>query len=225
MSKEIELLDEKIAIIKEILADCMAKETINPFEIADNELEVAQLRGALRGLKKSKTLLEEKERKDIMEKENEFFNSHYVHRSEKIKIMYHDPDMPKLDYVDGKSDWIDLRAAETVEMKAGEFKLISLGISVQIPHGYELIAAPRSSTFKNFGILQTNSVGVIDESYCGSDDIIKFPALAMRDTVIHKGDRICQCRLLEHQPHITFEEVNNLDENTSRGGFGSTGVQ
>ena len=141
-----------------------------------------------------------------------------------IKIKYHTGNIEKLRYIDGKSDWIDLRAAEDVELKAGEFALISLGISMQLPKGYEAHIVPRSSTFKNFGIIQTNHQAVIDESYCGDNDIWKYPVLAMRDTVIHKNDRICQFRIMEHQPTIEFEEVNHL-EGEERGAFGSTGKQ
>ena len=139
-----------------------------------------------------------------------------------IIIKYHVPDMERLRYIDGKSDWIDLRSAVDLDMKAGDFAYISLGISVKLPEGYEMIIAPRSSTFKNFGLLQPNAPGVVDETYCGDDDIICFPALAMRDTTIKKGDRICQFRILEHQPRIRFEETEHLGEE-ARGGFGSTG--
>ena len=142
--------------------------------------------------------------------------------AETILIKYHDPDMEPLRYIDGKSDWIDLRAAEDAEMKAGDFRYISLGISVKLPEGYEMIIAPRSSTFKNFGILQPNSPAVVDESYSSDEDILRYPALAMRDTVIHRGDRICQFRILQHQPQIRFEAVESLGHN-ARGGFGSTG--
>lgn len=141
----------------------------------------------------------------------------------KIEIKYHSDKIEKLRYIDGKSDWIDLRAAEDVEMKAGEFKLINLGISVKLPEGYEMIIAPRSSTYKNFGIIQTNSIGIIDESYCGDDDILRMPVKADRDTVIKTNDRICQFRIIKHQPKLTFEEVEHLDSN-NRGGFGSTGI-
>lgn len=140
-----------------------------------------------------------------------------------VFVRYHDPSLPKVEQVSG-SDWVDLRAAETVEMKAGEFRIISLGISVALPQGYEAHIAPRSSTFRNFGILQTNSVGVIDESYDGDDDIWGFPALAMRDTVIHKGDRICQFRIMKKMEPLEFIEVPRLTS-PSRGGFGSTGVR
>lgn len=144
--------------------------------------------------------------------------------AQKLKIMYHSDKIEKLRYIGGgKSDWIDLRAAEDVAMKAGESRMINLGISVQLPEGYEMIIAPRSSTFKNFGILQTNSFGIVDESYCGSNDIIKMPAYAVRDTEIHVNDRICQFRIQKHQPEIIFEEVDDLDGNADRGGFGSTG--
>ena len=139
-----------------------------------------------------------------------------------IKIKYHTDETEKLRYIDGKSDFIDLRAAEDVELKAGEFKLISLGVSMELPKGYEAHIVPRSSTFKTWGIIQTNSMGVIDESYCGDNDIWKMPVYATRNTVIHNNERICQFRIIEHQPTIEFEEVEHL-EGEERGGFGSTG--
>ena len=142
--------------------------------------------------------------------------------TETIKIKYHTDEIEKLRYIDGKSDWIDLRAAEDVELKAGEFKLISLGVSMELPKGYEAHVVPRSSTFKTWGILQTNSIGIIDESYCGDNDIWKMPVYATRDTTIHKNDRICQFRIEKHQPTIKFEEVNTLG-NEDRSGFGSSG--
>ena len=143
---------------------------------------------------------------------------------ETIKIKYHTDEIEKLRYIDGKSDWIDLRAAEEVELKAREFKLISLGVSMELPKGYEAHIVPRSSTFKNFGIIQTNHQAVIDESYNGDNDIWKYPVYALRDTIIHKNDRICQFRIMEHQPTIDFEEVEHL-EGKERGGFGSSGKQ
>ena len=143
---------------------------------------------------------------------------------ETIKIKYHSDQIEKLTYIDGKSDWIDLRAAEEVELKAGEFKLINLGVSMKLPEGYEAHIAPRSSTFKNYGLLQVNSVGVVDNSYSGDQDIWRWPAYATRDTVIHVNDRICQFRIVENQPKINFEEVQFLG-GTERGGFGSTGIQ
>lgn len=141
---------------------------------------------------------------------------------ETIKIRYLSDKIEPLIYIAGKSDWIDLRAAEDVEMKAGDFKLIPLGIAMQLPKGYEAIVAPRSSTLKNFGITQTNSIGVIDETYCGDNDQWYFPAEAKRDTVIHAGDRICQFRIFEHQPQLVFEPVSTLG-NDDRGSIGSTG--
>lgn len=141
---------------------------------------------------------------------------------EKIRIKYFTDKIEKLDYIDGKSDWIDLRASEEVELKAGDFKLIPLGVAMQIPEGFEGHLAPRSSTFKTWGLIQTNSVGVIDCSYCGDDDMWRMPVYATRDTVIHVNDRIAQFRIIENQPKIVFEEVESLG-NDSRGGFGSTG--
>lgn len=140
----------------------------------------------------------------------------------KIQIKYHTDGLPPLCPIEGKSDWIDLRAAERVEMKSGDFRIISLGVSMKLPDGYEAHLAPRSSTFMKFGILQTNSVGIIDNSYCGDDDIWGMPALAMRDTVIEKGDRICQFRIIKKMEPIDFETVESL-KCRNRGGFGSTG--
>jgi len=142
----------------------------------------------------------------------------------KIKIKYINDKIEKLRYIDGKSDWIDLRAAEDVVMKKGEFRLISLGVAMELPKGYEAHIVPRSSTYKNFGIIQANHYGIIDESYCSNEDVWKFPAIAMRDTEIHVNDRICQFRIMKHQPPIEFEEVDDLG-NEARGGFGSTGIK
>lgn len=141
---------------------------------------------------------------------------------ETINIKYLTEIIDKLTYIDGKSDWIDLRAAETVDMEPMEFKLIPLGIAMQLPAGYEAHVIPRSSTFKNFGIIQANSMGLIDESYCGDNDQWYFPAIALRKTTIRTNDRICQFRIMKHQPQIKFREVDNLN-NESRGGIGSTG--
>lgn len=138
----------------------------------------------------------------------------------KIKIKYH-ADIHALEKTE-TGDWIDLRAAEDVEMKAGEFKIISLGVSMQLPDGYEALVIPRSSTFKNWGILQTNHCGLIDNSYCGDNDIWKFPALATKDTVIHKNDRICQFRIQKKMNDVEFETVEHLNS-PDRGGFGSSG--
>ncbi len=144
--------------------------------------------------------------------------------SKTIKIKYFTDAIEKLRYIDGKSDWIDLRAAAEVPLKAGEFRLIPLGVAMELPKGYEAHVVPRSSTFKNFGILQVNSMGIIDGSYCGDGDQWFFPALAVRDTVIHINDRICQFRIMANQPAIQFDEVAHL-EGADRGGFGSTGKQ
>lgn len=143
---------------------------------------------------------------------------------EKIKIKYFTDKIEKLRYIDGKSDWIDLRAAEDVSLKAGEFKLIPLGIAMQLPEGYEAHIVPRSSTFKNYGIIQTNHMGVVDETYCGDNDQWFMPVYAARDTYIKTNDRICQFRIMEHQPAINFTEVEHLD-GEDRGGHGSTGKQ
>ncbi len=140
----------------------------------------------------------------------------------KIRIKYFSQEIEKLRYVDGKSDWIDLRAAKEVELRKGEFALIPLGVAMELPAGYEAHVVPRSSTFKNFGVIQTNSMGVIDETYCGDNDQWFFPAYALRDTVIHVNDRICQFRIMEHQPALDFEETDVLG-NEDRGGHGSTG--
>lgn len=139
-----------------------------------------------------------------------------------IKIKYHNKNMEKMELVQ-HGDWIDLRAAERVEMKAGDFKIISLGVSMKLPEGYEAHVAPRSSTFKKWGVLQANSVGVIDNSYSGENDIWGFPALAMRDTVIEAGDRIAQFRIMKKMEMIVFTEVDHM-EDADRGGFGSTGA-
>lgn len=144
--------------------------------------------------------------------------------TENIRIKYFTDKIERLRYIDGKSDWIDLRSAEEVELKAGEFRLIPLGIAMELPEGYEAHVVPRSSTFKNYGVIQTNSMGVIDESYCGDSDQWFFPAYALRETVIHINDRICQFRIMKHQPVLCFEEAGTLG-NTDRGGHGSTGKQ
>ena len=146
--------------------------------------------------------------------------------AETIRIHYHSKEIEKLAYIDGKSDWIDLRSAEEVTLKAGEFRMISFGISMSLPDGYEAIVAPRSSTFRNFGILQVNSIGVIDESYGknSTEDVWMYPVLAVRDTQIHVNDRIAQFRIQRHQPEIVFEEIEELG-GEARGGFGSTGTR
>lgn len=121
-----------------------------------------------------------------------------------------------------QGDWIDLKSRETVILNKGDFRLINLGVAMQLPQGFEAHIAPRSSTFKNWGIIQVNGVGVVDESYCGDDDEWKMPVYATRDVTIEKGDRICQFRIVEKQPIIEFNVVNHLN-NENRGGFGSSG--
>ena len=163
---------------------------------------------------------------------------------QEIKIKYHDNDIERLNKIK-VGDWIDLRAAEDVFIREGEAKLISLGVSMKLPEGYEAHIVPRSSTFKNFGVIQTNGIGIIDNSYSGTNDIWRFPALCLkangidykededgyispsmikRGSWIHKNDRICQFRIVKKQPEIEFDEVLFLDE-VDRGGFGSTGVK
>ena len=137
----------------------------------------------------------------------------------KIKVKYHADILPL--EMNEKGDWVDLRAAEDMVLRPG-FSRIPLGISVELPEGYEAHIAPRSSTFKNWGIIQTNSVGVIDNSYCGDNDIWMMPVYATRDTYINKNDRVCQFRIVEKQPHLEFETVDHLG-NEDRGGFGITG--
>lgn len=140
---------------------------------------------------------------------------------ETIKIKYFDQEIDKIQKIT-VGDWIDLRSAETVELKKGEYALIRLGVGMILPDGYEAHVLPRSSTPSKFGIVCANSMGIIDNSYSGDADEWMFPAVAIRDTVIHKNDRICQFRIVKNQPGITFEVVDHLNEN-SRGGIGSTG--
>lgn len=143
---------------------------------------------------------------------------------EQIKVKYFSDRIEKLAYIDGKSDWIDLRASEEVSLKQGEFKFIPLGVAMELPKGYEAHIVPRSSTYKNFGIIQANHCGIVDGSYCGDNDMWRMPVIAMRDTVVHVNDRICQFRIMENQPKLCFKEVEHL-EGADRGGFGSTGKQ
>lgn len=143
---------------------------------------------------------------------------------EQIKIKYFTDKIDKLAYIDGKSDWIDLRASEEVTLKQGEFALVPLGVAMELPKGYEAHIVPRSSTYKNFGVIQANHCGVVDGSYCGDNDMWRMPVIAMRDTQIHVNDRICQFRIMKNQPEILFEEVEHL-EGKDRGGFGTTRKQ
>lgn len=141
----------------------------------------------------------------------------------KIKIKYFRDDIERIKKIE-QGDWIDLRVAEDTELKAGEFKLIPLGVGMILPDGYEAHVVPRSSTFMKFGVIQTNHFGIIDNSYCGENDQWYFPAYALRDTILHKNDRICQFRIVKKQDEIEFEEVERLKDK-NRGGFGSTGVK
>jgi len=140
-----------------------------------------------------------------------------------VQIKYFYEDVPKVKKIE-QGDWIDLYAAETVELKKGEFKFIKLGVGMILPLGYEAHVLPRSSTYKNFGIILANSCGIIDESYCGENDQWHFPAIALRDTKIEKGDRICQFRIVQKQPELDIREVEHL-KSVSRGGLGSTGAK
>lgn len=164
---------------------------------------------------------------DDCESRVRFLNELLIEMEDKkmnIKIKYFADDMEPLTYIDGKSDWIDLRAAQDMTIAAGTCVAIPLGVGMKLPEGYEAHVVPRSSTFKNFGLLQTNSMGVIDETYCGDNDQWHFPAYATRDTVVHKNDRICQFRIMEHQPTIEFTPVEHLADE-SRGGLGSSGIR
>lgn len=148
---------------------------------------------------------------------------------EKLKILvkYHDDGegepLEKLKKI-SIGDWIDLRSAVDGFVKKGDAVLVPLGVSMKLPEGYEAHIVPRSSTFKNYGFIQVNSVGIIDQSYCGDDDMWKMPVYATRDTEIHKNDRICQFRIVKKMPEVEFEEVEYLD-GPNRGGFGSTGTK
>lgn len=142
---------------------------------------------------------------------------------ETIKIKYFDKDIDKIEKI-SKGDLVDLRSAETVELMKGEFHLIPLGVGMKLPEGYKANIYPRSSTYKNFGIILTNSVGQVDNSYSGDSDQWMAPVVALRDTVIHKNDRICQFEIQRIQPEIEFVEVEHLGD-LNRGGIGSTGVK
>lgn len=143
-------------------------------------------------------------------------------RKETIKIKYFSPLIERIK-ITSIGDWIDLRSATDIKLKKGDYKLIPLGIAIELPSGYEAYIAPRSSTFKNYGVVQTNSIGIVDESYCGDNDQWMMPVYATRDTEIHINDRICQFRIFRHQPCIDFVEVKSLN-NSDRTGFGSTGI-
>lgn len=150
-----------------------------------------------------------------------FAVSMFCNRGKRIKVKYFVKGLDPLEKIN-VGDWIDLRAGETVSLKKGDYYLIRLGVGMILPEGYEALVLPRSSTPYKFGIMVANSMGVIDNSYCGDADEWRFPAIALRDTVIHKGDRIAQFRIVENQPKLVFQTVTALKAN-SRGGIGSTG--
>lgn len=142
-----------------------------------------------------------------------------------IKIKYFAEDMPRLTFIGGKdqSNWIDLYTAEEVVVKEGDFVKIPLGIAMELPEGYEAIVAPRSGTFGKYGVIQANSIGVIDSSFRGPENQWMFPAKALMDATIPQHTRICQFRIQKIQPNIEFVE-DSLENNADRGSFGSTGV-
>jgi dUTP pyrophosphatase len=139
-----------------------------------------------------------------------------------INYKIDDPDLIAPEKIE-IGDWIDLRADRRYELKNNEAALISLGIAMKIPDGYEAILAPRSSTYKHWGLTMTDSFGVMDNSFSGNNDIWLFPALAHRDTVIEKNDRICQFRIQKKMPKVILNRVTNLD-GEDRGGIGTTGT-
>jgi dUTP pyrophosphatase len=140
-----------------------------------------------------------------------------------IDIKYFDEDYPKLEEI-SVGDLIDLRSRERIEYKAGEFFIIPLGVAMAIPEGWRADVSPRSSTFKNWGLIQTNSSGKIDNSYSGDEDEWGMPVYALKDGIIEKFDRVCQFEIMKKQPKLNFNTVKSLN-NPSRGGFGSTGTK
>lgn len=139
-----------------------------------------------------------------------------------VLVMYHNKAMTEIE-VNPFGNFVDLRAAETVEFKKGDFKLVDLGVSMKLPMGYWGQLVVRSSVFKNYGLIQTNGFGVIDTTYCGEEDHWKLPLYATRDTVVNFNDRIAQFRVVRDQPFAILE-VDKLNTE-ARGGFGSTGKQ
>lgn len=139
-----------------------------------------------------------------------------------LKVKYISDTVSPITILDN-GDWIDLRVTEDIMMKKGDFKILPLGVAIELPKGYEALIVPRSSTFKKYHILQTNGIGIIDESYCGNNDEWKFPAYCTENTFIPKNTRICQFRIVKHQPNISIIPVRKLN-NKDRKGFGSTGT-
>ena len=141
----------------------------------------------------------------------------------KVRIKYFSEDLERIKKVQ-IGDWIDLRAAETVELRKGQHYYIPLGVAMELPEGYEAWLTSRSSMAKTFKIVHCDDMGIIDGSYKGDNDEWKLPVIAIDDTIIHKNDRICQFRLHEVMPPVEFEEVETLG-NSDRGGLGSTGTE
>ena len=150
-------------------------------------------------------------------------DGHTKRRNALIKIRYSVEGLPRIAAWD-VGDWIDLRAGETVQLRPGDYKRLSLGIAMELPEGYEAIVAPRSSTFEKYGIIPVNGIGIIDHNYCGNEDVWCLPVYATKTAKINKGDRIAQFRIQKNQPLIEFDEVDDL-KNPNRHGFGSTGVE
>lgn len=123
----------------------------------------------------------------------------------KLKVKYFDKEIEKIQKIN-KGDWIDLRSAADIFLTKGQFALIPLGVGMVLPEGYEAHIAPRSSTFKNWKILQVNSVGVVDNSYSGDADQWMMPVYATEDTEIKKNDRICQFRIIEKMPSLKLKK-------------------
>lgn len=139
----------------------------------------------------------------------------------KILIKYFNIDIPRIEKLE-IGGWFDLRNIKEEIIFAKIYNVISLGVAMKLPEGYEAIIAPRSSSFKNWGVLQVNGLGIIDESYSGNNDEWKWAVYPTRDTIIKQYSRICQFRIQKRQPDIIFTEVSTL-EFPNRNGFGSTG--
>lgn len=145
----------------------------------------------------------------------------YTEKYMTVRINTHGNPLPK-QY--GNGDWIDLSAAENCIINPGEYREISLGISMELPEGTFAMVVPRSSTYKKYHIILANSVGIIDQAYKGDNDIWRFPALNVSNTAsyIAKGDRIAQFMIFNKGETVAFDKVDSLG-NVDRGGIGSTG--